>query len=389
MKSFIHGILPSMLLSMAVGQIYAFTNFAGEISQKIDAPLAVVQIAFSLGIFFLGMGAAFFGKFVEKDIKGATFLGTFLFIAGLLCSQAAVSCKSLALLYVGYGCLLGLGTGTIYITPVKTMMMWLPKHKAVASAVPIVFFGLGSTLSSLLFPLFMKTGIGKVFIYYAVLYLAMMIAASFLLKKPENYDISTAKGSSDFKYSNILKDGFFIKAWLFMFLNISAGLSLIPLSRQLMQSDRIAYSSAAIGTYIALAGIFNGAGRLIFAWTADRLKTRLNIILPILGDSILAIFLCLFLPKAFGISLLIINACYGAGFSVIPSILSDKFGMNDISKIHGAVLSAWGIAGLIGNNMSIAVNSKFGWTGVFIMLIVMYGLNLINWLSMRTQKAAL
>ena len=48
--------------------------------------------------------------------------------------------------------------------------------------------------------------------------------------------------------------------------------------------------------------------------------------------------------------LLIVNLGYGGGFSTLPALLSERYGMENISKIHGLVLSAWAIAGLTGNN---------------------------------------
>jgi OFA family oxalate/formate antiporter-like MFS transporter len=377
-KSVMHGLVPAMLLSMSVGQIYAFTNFASSISEKISYSQSAVQIAFSLGIFFLGMGAAFFGKFVEKDIKKASFLGMALFIVGLVTTQLSVCFKTLSLLYIGYGLFLGLGTGITYISPVKTMMMWFPDNKALASAIPIVFFGLGSTLSTLLLKPFGFAGIENIFYVYAAFYLILMTAGACLIKKPDGYSKAEATGSVDFSYGKLLKDRFFIHSWLFMFINISAGLSIIPLSRQLMQADIINYSASTIGIFVALAGVFNGGGRLVYAYAADRMKRRLHILTAIIGDSILAIALCIIFPKTFGVMMLFINMCYGAGFSVMPSILSDKFGIADLSKIHGAVLSAWGVAGLIGNNASLLVHSRYGWMGVFVMILLMHIINIAN-----------
>ena len=383
LNSFWHGILPAMLLSMAVGQIYAFTNFASEISATSGYSLARVQFAFSLGIFFLGMGAAFFGKFVERNVKGATVFGTVLFLAGLLLTQVAVLRRSLWLLYAGYGVLLGLGTGIIYISPVKTMMMWFPHRKAVASSIPIIFFGLGSTLSTFLLPLFMKQGIGRVFLCYAVFYLLMMGAGALLLAKPDCFSREVAKGSTDFSYAELLKNRFFIQSWIFMLLNISAGLCLIPLSKQMMNSELIGYGKGMIMIIVALSGVFNGCGRFVFAWFSDGLEQRTNIVFFILGISLVAMLATSVWPSAIGVVLLLINACYGAGFSVMPGILSDRFGMSDISKIHGAVLSAWGVAGLVGNNLAMLVEGWYGYHAVLWMICGLYLVNIVNWLCLK------
>ena len=91
-------VVPAFLLAVSVGQIYAFTNFSTEIANHIGETKSAVQFAFSLGIFFLGMGAAFFGKIVEKNIRLSTMIGTALFISGLLVTSLGINVKSLALI---------------------------------------------------------------------------------------------------------------------------------------------------------------------------------------------------------------------------------------------------------------------------------------------------
>ena len=128
----------------------------------------------------------------------------------------------------------------------------------------------------------------------------------------------------------------------------------------------------------------NGGGRFFFAWWSDRLQRRINILLVILSISA-GVMTLSFIPALIGLALLTVNACYGAGFSVIPAILADNYGMTNISKIHGAVLSAWGFAGLAGNQAAIFVSDRlgFGYSGVVAMLVVFYLLNLFNVLSLR------
>ena len=415
MKRFFRAVLPAFLLAVSVGQIYAFTNFSTEIAQYIGETQKNVQFAFSLGIFFLGMGAAFFGKIVEKNIRLSTIIGTTLFLSGLIVTEVGIHMKSLAMIYLGYGFLIGLGTGVIYISPVKTMMLWFPEHKAIAAALPIISFGLGSTLSTILFSGihwgtpgssvavfqlrgFMDYGITNVFHAYAIFYAVPMVIACFLLKKPKIQVQSFGHGipSLEFSYLQLLKNRFFWQSWLFMFLNISAGLCLIPLAKQMMSSPDVYGDNVKLITWIvALSGLMNGGGRFLFAWWSDRLAKRINILLIILAISA-GIMLASFLPILIGLALLVINACYGAGFSVIPAILADHFGMTNISKIHGAVLSAWGFAGLAGNQVAMAVSKAFGgydegghgYVAVVTLLVIVYSFNFMNVLLLRKSASA-
>lgn len=399
LKRIIHSVFPAFLLSASVGQIYAFTNFATEISSYTGIAANLVQFAFSLGIFFLGMGAAFFGKIVEKNIKLSTIVGTALFITGLIVTSFGIDHKSITLLYLGYGFLLGLGTGTIYISPVKTMMLWFPDNKAIAAAVPIISFGLGSTFSTLLYKGFSlgnfltvegyyatykvgedAAGISSVFLRYALFYAVPMCLAILLLKKPDGWaekeKANSEKGT--FTYFSLVKDRFFLRSWLFMLLNISAGLCLIPLAKQMMATDLVGYSDKMITVIVGLSGIFNGCGRFVFAWWSDKLAIRINIMLIICAISFAMMTMSIY-PFMIGLALLVINACYGAGFSVIPAVLSDHYGMDNLSKIHGAVLSAWGVAGIVGNQSALLVQ-KFlgGYYAVVGMLLVIYCVNAWN-----------
>ena len=264
---FFRAVLPAFLLAVSVGQIYAFTVFSDPIARVLadDAAQAVqlraqVQFAFSLGIFFLGMGAAFFGKIVERNIRLSTLVGTGLFLSGLLVTALGIKVRSLALIYIGYGFLLGTGTGVIYISPVKTMMLWFPNAKAIAAAVPIISFGLGSSLCTLLYKGFGFTSrlftlqfagfevfdIATAFVVVAGFYAVPMVVSAMILRKPRAVQTTFAHSLPDleFSYRRLAMDSWFVRVWLFMFLNISCGLCLIPLAKQLQRQTLVAIHTA-------------------------------------------------------------------------------------------------------------------------------------------------
>lgn len=400
-------VLPAFLLAVSVGQIYAFTVFSDPIAHVFAADEAgaiairsQVQFAFSLGIFFLGMGAAFFGKIVERNIRLSTLVGTALFLSGLLVTAFGVKAHSLALIYLGYGVLLGTGTGIIYISPVKTMMLWFPNAKAIAAAVPIISFGLGSSLctlmykgfgfSSRLFTLrfegFEIFDVATAFVVFAAFYAVPMIISALIIRKPraEQTTFAHSIAGLEFSYRRLAADSWFLRVWLFMFLNISCGLCLIPLAKQLMATVP-SYSDGFVTLVLTLMGLMNGAGRFLFAWWSDRLARRVNILLIILAISA-GVMLSSYLPILLAVALVAIPACYGAGFSVLPAVLADHYGMTNISKIHGAALSAWGVAGLVGNQVALPVFRNWGLAGVTTLLVAGYALNFANVVSLKMSS---
>lgn len=127
-----------------------------------------------------------------------------------------------------------------------------------------------------------------------------------------------------------------------------------------------------VGIISTVSAIFNAGGRLGFSAWADTMKDRNTIYKLIFVLSIAftgIVLLTSGIKNGEGNMLLIIlvlglifvvNAGYGGGFSNVPTLLSDHYGMESISAIHGITLSAWAFAGLTGNQMANFIVKKFG-----------------------------
>lgn len=383
--SVIHGIIPAILLSLSVGQIYAFTLFSTQIANRLSCSQSSVQFTFSLGIFFLGLGAAFFGRIVERDLKLSTIIGTTLFVSGLIVSHIAVLISSIWLLYFGYGVLVGLGTGIIYITPVKTMMLWFQNRRALASSVPIIGFGLGASLCTIIHNMLSHSmSSDMMFIYLAGIYLIMMCIGSYLLRKPTIQMTLNKEPNLIEKLSlkEIFKNKLFWFLWGWLLINISAGLAIIPISKQILIS--INSTVTLISITLILMGFMNGFGRYLFAHISDNLITREEILM-IIGKILIFSFPIAWCFRGSNIVIsilfLILTCCYGAGFAVIPSIVYKHFGMHNASTVHGLVLSAWGFAGLIGNQIGLFLFEHGGFLGLTIILYLIHVINLIIFAS--------
>ena len=392
-KRLCHAILPAALLSLAVGQIYAFTLIVHHVVDKFQVPHASVQFIFSLAIFFLGMSAAFFGKLVEQNIKASTILGTFLFLGGMCLSKLAINLDSLILLYLGYGVMVGIGTGITYISPVKTMMLWFPKRRGLASAVPIISFGLGASLFTLIHTWlsnYMPTL--EMFSVVNCIYAVMMVSGIWLLRKPTEEELRELNQQTEENKHPVLKDHtnskdkleirkvlktkMFWRLWLFMFLNIAAGLCIIPLAKQIMESCKLEIS--IITAVLVGTGVMNGLGRYIYASYSDKLSRRVTILLFISGIALISSLVGSYTAMTVAVAILILSSCYGACFSVLPAIVYEYFGSASASTIHGLLLSAWGVAGLIGNQVGLACFSNYGVNGLILLLIVVHSINYLN-----------
>jgi len=122
-NKWMRGAIPALFLHSCIGSVYCWSLLKGEIAHEMEIPVAHIEFAFSLAIFFLGMSAAVGGRFVEKAVRVSSLLSCICFASGLFCSVWAIRAHSTLGLMLSYGCLMGIGLGLGYLSPVKTLML--------------------------------------------------------------------------------------------------------------------------------------------------------------------------------------------------------------------------------------------------------------------------
>lgn len=364
-------VLPALLMHCSIGTVYCWSLFKADIAAYIGHSVSEVEWAFSIAIFVLGMSAAFGGKFVEKDIHKSSLLSMIFFVVGMAGTGFFIYQKSLLGIYLSYGLIMGIGLGIGYLSPVKTLMLWFDKQKGLATGLAVAGFGLAKVIASPLMEsllgertntglLVNSTNIITMFYILAAIYFVMMLFGHILLKKPAGFEKET-EFVSGFSYRKVLTNKTFIGIWLMFYINITCGLALIA-----QEKGMLAYIGfGAIGLVSSLTAVFNAGGRIAFSAFGDRLKDR-NSVYKIIFISSIAIILLTIMTDALNNSLAIliiallclVNAGYGGGFSSLPPLLSDRFGIDSISTVHGLALSAWAWAGLTGNQLSAYILEK-------------------------------
>lgn len=367
-NKWIRAALPALLIHISVGTVYCWSTFKETIAETIGMSQFSVGWAFSFAIFFLGMSAAFAGKFVEKDIHKSSLVACVCFSVGMigtgLCIKFLTGWVALVGIYIFYGAIMGIGLGVGYLSPVKTLMLWFEKNKGLATGISIMGFGLAKAIATpIMDALQNKYGIVTMFIILGIAYFIIMFIGHLLLKKPDGWvEPKTAERTSILK--EMIRHKEFIGIWIMFYLNIHCGLMIISYEKQLLN---IAFAtSLSLATIVSVVpsctAISNALGRIGYSTLSDKLSQR-NTIYKIIFISCIVISCIAILTNALSgatvalgviviVYLLVINAGYGGGFSTLPALLSERFGMKKISQIHGLALSAWAVAGLTGNNTS-------------------------------------
>ena len=382
-NKWIRAAIPALLLHCSIGTVYCWSIFSQEIADYIGFSKGATEWAFSFAIFFLGMSAAFLGNVVEKDIHKSSLIATICFAVGMAGTGFFIyygglhkgSALALIGIYVCYGFIMGIGLGTGYLSPVKTLMLWFADRKGLATGLAVAGFGAAKAIASPIMQALLANlgegGIYKMFYILAGVYFVMMFIGHLLLAKPEGWHEPSGKESKP-SIIQVLKTRpiiNYVGIWLMFYINITCGLALISQEKMIIKCIGL---GASVGIISTVSAIFNAGGRLGFSAWADTMKDRNTIYKLIFILSIVFTGLVILtngIKNGEGNVLLIVlvlaliflvNAGYGGGFSNVPTLLSDHYGMGSISAIHGITLSAWAFAGLTGNQLAAYIVSHVG-----------------------------
>jgi len=382
-NKWIRAAIPALLLHCSIGTVYCWSIFSQEIADYIGFSKGATEWAFSFAIFFLGMSAAFLGNVVEKDIHKSSLIAAICFAVGMAGTGGFIyygglhkgSVVALIGIYVCYGLIMGIGLGTGYLSPVKTLMLWFKDKKGLATGLAVAGFGAAKAIAS---PIMqgMLSGLGeggiyKMFIILACVYFVMMFVGHLLLKKPDDWHEPSSNEEKQsiiavIKTRPVMN---YIGIWIMFYINITCGLALISQEKAIVKCIGLA---GVVGIVSTVSAIFNAGGRLGLSALGDKMKDRNTIYKIIFIASIVMTALVIVtggitkgaengvLAAIVLVLIMVVNAGYGGGFSNVPTLLSDHYGMGSISALHGITLSAWAFAGLTGNQLATWIVNHVG-----------------------------
>jgi MFS family permease len=375
----------ALAVHLCIGQAYATSVYKTALVKHFDVSLTAIGIIFSIAIVMLGLAAAVFGTWVDRNgPRAAMFTAAVFWVTGFLVGALGIYTKQLWLLYLGYGVLGGIGLGIGYISPVSTLIKWFPDRPGLATGMAIMGFGGGALVASPLSRQLMSyydadydpavadsvpagTAVGALFLTLGGLYLVFMMFGAFLVRvpapdwRPEGFDPSTVKKKAlvtteNVSAGNAVKTKQFWLLWVVLFCNVTAGIGILEQAAPMIQDffrtgDGSLVAASAAAGFVGVLSLFNMAGRFGWSTTSDFIG-RKPMYMIYLGVGILLYLVLATLGSTatwiFVLTAAIIISFYGGGFSTVPAYLRDLFGTYQVGAIHGRLLTAWSAAGVAG-----------------------------------------
>jgi MFS family permease len=368
----------ALAVHLSIGQAYAFSTFNLPLTQLLgitqsapgDWNLKQVGWIFSIAILFLGSSAALFGRWVERvGPRQSMFVSALCFGGGFLVSAVGIHLHQLWIVFLGYGVLGGCGLGIGYISPVSTLIKWFPDRPGMATGMAIMGFGGGALIAAPLSVLLMKhfatpttAGVLETFVTMGVIYFMFMMIGVFTVRvppadwKPAGWIPSTEAKSlvtgANVSVEVAWKTPQFWLLWVVLCMNVTAGIGVLSQASPMIQEMFKGITPKTAAAFVGLLSLFNMFGRFVWASTSDYIGRRNTYMIFFL----LGILLYASVPSIghagstplFVAAFCIILSMYGGGFATIPAYLRDIFGTYQVGAVHGRLLTAWSVAGVLG-----------------------------------------
>jgi MFS family permease len=419
----------ALAIHLSIGMAYGLSVFWLPLSKALgitkaapgDWKVSTLTWTFTLAIVFLGSSAALFGRWVEREgPRKAGVVAAICWGGGFFISALGIYLHQIWMLYLGSGVIGGCGLGLGYISPVSTLIKWFPDRRGMATGLAIMGFGGGAMIGTPLADLLMKrfatpesVGVAPTFLVLGVVYFIAMMAGAFGYRlpppgwapagwtPPPDDHVTADAGSVPVDVAWKTPQFWFL--WGVLCMNVTAGIAVLAIASPMIQEifkGRVTASAAA--GFTSFLSLFNIGGRIFWASLSDRIGRKTTYMIffalgmllyasaPSAGASgSLALFVAIFC---------VILTMYGGGFATIPAYLADSFGVGNVSAIHGRLLTAWSVAGLIGPQLvsyirefqlGRGVAASEAYTLTMYILVALLGVGLICNLAVRPVESRL
>lgn len=350
--------LAGVLLQVALGSVYAWSVFKAPLAKQFNWNISQVTLTFTISILAVGFAAYFGGLWMKKvGPRVVAMTGGALYGGGIF--LASFSSIGLWWLYLSYGLIGGIGLGFAYIVPISVLVKWFPERRGLMTGVAVGGFGAGALLTApIATRLIHSVGVLQTFAWLGIAYLILTVITSYFLQNPpegyapEGYTPPESQAGTStvkaFTLPEALKTWQWWGLWILLFLNASAGISIISQEASMFQ-EFAGISVLVAAGMIGIVSLGNAFGRVFWAWISDSVGRKITFAIMFGIQGVLFWFLPSFhTVTSITLVVFLVLMCYGGGFGTMPAFVADYFGTTNVASIYGLMLTAWGFAAAFG-----------------------------------------
>ncbi|MGF1834969.1 OFA family MFS transporter [Photobacterium sanguinicancri] len=387
-------LLGTIITQFALGSVYTWSLFNAPLASKLDTPVS--QVAFSFGILSLSLAVAssLSGKLQERfGVRKVTISAGIMLGLSLIITSYA---PNLIVLYVVAGFLVGFADGTGYLMTLSNCVKFFPERKGVASACAIGAYGLGSLGFKYINMYFLThSGVEMTFSVWGIIAMCCVVVGGMMMRdapihqeasKTEAQTKMAAPISEDFTLAEAFRTPqFWILSLIFLTVCMS-GLYVIGVAKDIGENF-VHLNSAAAATSVAIIAVCNLSGRLVLGVLSDKIaRIRvISIALVICLVGVVCLRLVTLEQSSFYLAIACIAFSFGGTITVYPSLVSDFFGLNNLTKNYGFIYLGFGIGSFFG---SVIAAFFGGFTATFSVMLALVVISIVFSLTVKLPNKA-
>ena len=376
----------SFIANVIIGSAYAWSVFASALIDQFGFTGPQVSLAFTLSLGLVPIAMILAGKLHGKiGIRATVLIGGIVFGAGF---ALAGFTQNIAILYITYGILGGIGIGLVYGSTIPNSVKWFPDKRGLAGGIIAGGFGLGAVIFAPLFSFFIgQMGPLQTFtVFGIILGIVVIIASRFIVSPPADYrpagwtpplaEASSSGTTADLNLDTrkMLKTPRFYVLWAMYTLACTTGLMIISQASIIAQVG-VGVTPEVAAVAVLLLALANTGGRFIWGAVSDRAGRYPTLIL-MYGMTCVMLILLSLAPNfpVLIIALMGIGLCFGGFLGVFPSITAENFGTKNLGMNYGVMFTAFGVGAFVGPQLAAAIREATGsYAPAFIATVVMSG----------------
>jgi len=345
-------LLGTVITQFALGSVYTWSLFNGQLSEKLDQPIS--RVAFSFGLLSLGLAIAssLAGKLQDKfGVRNVAIGAGVLMAIGFFLTAHS---NNLIMLYLSAGVLVGLADGAGYLMTLSNCVKWFPERKGLISACAIGAYGLGSLGFKFICTYLLSIyTLENTFIIWGCITMVMIIIGALMMTEAPKQVASANNKTADNKdftlAEAVRKPQYWMLALMFLTACMS-GLYVIGVAKDIGQG-MVHLTASTAANAVTVIAIANLSGRLVLGILSDKMaRIRVISIAQIVSLVGMSILLFTNMSQAtFFASIACVAFSFGGTITVYPSLVSDFFGLNNLTKNYGLLYLGFGIGSVLGS----------------------------------------
>jgi MFS transporter, OFA family, oxalate/formate antiporter len=345
----------SVLILLCTGAIYAFSIFAGPLSEAHGWSMPQVMNAFIINGAIAPIPMILGGFITDRGgARWSITIGALLFSLGFILTGVASTTVEL---YLFYGLIAGLGQGFAYSGCLNNTIKLFPDRRGFAAGVLTAGMGAGAVIAAPVGrALVDNIGVGATFVRMGIVYAVVVVTATLLIRPapvgfvPAGWTPPTgAPPVVNSTWSQMLRTPTFYLIFAMLTAGAFSGLMIASQLSPIAQTNMFAISTASAAVLVSVYAMCNALGR--FAWGAlsDRIgyTNAIAFIYAIVALS-LVVLLAVHSTVGFVVGIVGLGLCFGGVMGVFPALTMKTYGPRFQGINYGIMFTGYSVAAYFG-----------------------------------------